>query len=430
MSEAWFVLDDRGRLGPFTLGQLIDLLETYPDRDEVFVKREGQKSWQRAADIPDLSVQTGKPSIPARAFPTINADSRPNPVSSAQAFRWRWLRNGAVVGLILGALNLTLFNHTKENDVVTYIFGYLIGSAALCAVIGFLTGLARDFRTRRPSPRLSISQPTEGSRNRLNVISMHWYGHYPLWISYWVINVIGNIAAVVIATLIAAAFTRKSGYDPLAVFSTIAGAWFCIVTITIWQIVGVWRSANNYIVRRSSSGRKAPWAGFAKIAVVLGVIQLVRSLASSGLPQLSEATRIAFMGDPDIPEYSFRIMRNGTEVEITGGFKYGLTDEFSKLLKASRQISVVHLTSFGGRIGEGEKLYRLIRAKQLATYVPTVCMSACTIAFAGGKERYIEQNATLGFHGPAFPGMSNEDLQASVAEQTESIFRVGFHPIL
>jgi hypothetical protein len=425
MSEAWFVLDDRGRIGPLTLGQLIDTLETYPDRDEVFVKRDGQKSWHRAADIPDLT-QIGKPSIPARAFPTINADFRPNPVSSAQAFRWHWLRYGAVVGLILGGLNLALFHQPNGNNVVSYIFGYLIGSAALCAVIGFLTGAARDFQSRRPSPKPSISEPEGGSRNRLNVISMHWHGRYPLWISYWVINVIGSIAAVVIAALIAAALTPKSGYDPLAVFFTITSTWFCIVTITIWQIVGVWRSANNYIVRRSSIGRKAPWAGVAKIAVVLGVIQLVRTLASSGLPELSEATRIAFMGDPDIPEYSFRIMRNGTEVEITGGFKYGLTDEFSKLLKASRQISVVHLTSFGGRIGEAEKLYRLIRAKQLATYVPTECLSACTIAFAGGKERYIARNATVGFHAPAFPGTSDEVLRASVAEQTEIYIASGF----
>ena len=119
-------------------------------------------------------------------------------------------------------------------------------------------------------------------------------------------------------------------------------------------------------------------------------------------------------------------MRNGTEVEITGGFKYGLTDEFQKLLKASRQISVVHLDSLGGRIGEAEKLYKVIRENGLTTYVPSKCASACTLAFAGGKQRFIAPGAVLGFHSPAFPGMSKADLTDAVAEQTRLFTMAGF----
>src|SRR6516165_11776976 len=120
---------------------------------------------------------------------------------------------------------------------------------------------------------------------------------------------------------------------------------------------------------------------------------------------------MAFMDDPRMPAYSLRIMRNGTEAEITGGFKYGLTDDFSKLLKASRQIRVVHLNSIGGRIGEAEKLYNLIRDRQLITYVNFQCLSACTIVFAGGKERYISKRGVLGFHEPDFPGVTQDVLQ-------------------
>jgi len=43
---------------------------------------------------------------------------------------------------------------------------------------------------------------------------------------------------------------------------------------------------------------------------------------------------MSFLDDPDIPAYSIRVMRNGTEAEITGGFKYGLTDDFVKILNA------------------------------------------------------------------------------------------------
>jgi hypothetical protein len=428
--QEWFVSDDRGRMGPFTKTQLIETLATFPERDEVLVKRIGQKSWERVGDIPELRSQTSDhASVPTPQPPSLSPELRPNPVPAVSKSRakWRWMRNGAVVGLVLGAF--ALIAHPKGNDaaVLGYVFGFLVLSVALCSVIGFLAGAARDLLSRRPPSQQSITKPPGPQVSKsLNVISMHWYGHYPLWISYWVVNVIASIVTIVVATLIAAAFTPKSGYDPLAAFGAIAGFWFCILAIEIWQIVGLWRSANKYVVKRSSIGKKAPWAVVAKIAVSLGVIQIVASVVSSGLPQLSEATRIAFMGDPDIPEYSFRIMRNGTEVEITGGFKYGLTDDFSKLLKASRQISVVHLTSVGGRIGEAEKLYKLIREGGLDTYVPDRCLSACTIAFAGGRERYIAQGAILGFHAPAFPGTSNEELKASVAEQTEIFKASGF----
>jgi hypothetical protein len=45
-------------------------------------------------------------------------------------------------------------------------------------------------------------------------------------------------------------------------------------------------------------------------------------------------------------------MRNGTEIEISGGFKYGLNDDFLRILNAAPRVEVVHLNSLGGRIGE------------------------------------------------------------------------------
>ncbi len=33
------------------------------------------------------------------------------------------------------------------------------------------------------------------------------------------------------------------------------------------------------------------------------------------------------------------------------------------------------------------------------------CLSACTLAFAGGRERWLGGAGKLGFHAPDFPGM-------------------------
>ncbi|MFX7559753.1 hypothetical protein ABTJ75_18850, partial [Acinetobacter baumannii] len=86
-------------------------------------------------------------------------------------------------------------------------------------------------------------------------------------------------------------------------------------------------------------------------------------------------------------------MNDGREAEIAGGIKYGLTRDFERLLDAQPGIRVVHLDSVGGRIGEGKKLNALIRARGLDTYVEANCMSACTLAFAGGTQRILRRGA-------------------------------------
>ncbi len=160
--------------------------------------------------------------------------------------------------------------------------------------------------------------------------------------------------------------------------------------------------------------------------VIVGILQSLAAFGNSATPQLEESYRMGFLGDPSIPDYSFRIMRNGTEAEIIGGFKYGLTDDFKKLLQASPQIAVVHLSSVGGRVGEAIKLNKVIHDASLITYVPNICASACTVAFAGGKERWLYQSGALGFHGPAFPGLDQAQLARASEAQRGAMLKSGY----
>src|SRR5260370_10239576 len=208
---------------------------------------------------------------------------------------------------------------------------------------------------------------------------------------------------------------------PGCVFARTALVWGGIQQCAVGQRVGVGRTATRHIKARVLLGKKWPWAGLAKLAVCFGALRLAGTFLLSGWPQLLETGRMSFLDDPDIPAYSIRVMRNGTEAEITGGFKYGLTDDFIKILNASRQIKVVHLDSLGGRIGEAKKLNKVIRSRNLDTYVSSNCMSACTIAFAAGARRTLRKGAVLGFHGPSFPGMSRDEL-AEASQSQKDIF--------
>lgn len=283
---------------------------------------------------------------------------------------------------------------------------------------------------RPPVPTASVNdhgQNTSKKRGRFNnFIAKNWRGEFSLATSYWLFGFLGNLFVSIFAAVVVAAFQLDSGYQPKAIFASISIAWAGIAAIAVWQSVGVWRSANRHINARTILGKRSPWAGLAKIAVFVGVLRLIGNFLSSGWPQLLEAGRISFLDDPDIPAYSIRVMRDGTEAEIAGGFKYGLTDDFLKILSASRRIRVVHLDSIGGRIGEAVKLNKVIRSRRLDTYVSSNCMSACTIAFAGGQRRILRNGAILGFHAASFPGMTKAELVEASRDQKDIFAIAGF----
>jgi hypothetical protein len=252
-----------------------------------------------------------------------------------------------------------------------------------------------------------------------NFIARNWRGGYSLPVAYWVFGFLGNVFAGLLALAVMAVLKPDSVYEPTAIFATILAIWTVVAAIAVWQSVGVWRSANRHATASARLGRASHWALLAKVAVFIGVMRLAASFLISGWPQLVETARMAFLDDPAIPAYSIRVMRDGTEAEITGGFKYGLTREFVRTLATSVQIKVVHLNSLGGRIGEAIKLNRVIRDSKLDTYVASNCLSACTIAFAAGARRVLRNGAVLGFHAASFPGMSGAELAESAQDQRD-----------
>jgi hypothetical protein len=241
-----------------------------------------------------------------------------------------------------------------------------------------------------------------------NFVALHWRGEIPLWVSYWIFGFLGNIVSVLFVVTVGAALAAQQ-YNPRLFLCYLVTIWLGIVAISVWQLVGVWRSANRRIEERKRLGKRAPWASLAKVAMCLGVLRLVSDFLNSGVPQISEGLGMAFLDDPSMPPYALRIMRNGTELEVSGGFKFGLADDLTRVMRATPQLRTIHLDSVGGRIGEGEKLFNLIREHGFTTYVSHQCLSACTLAFAGGRQRWLKSDAKLGFHAGAFAGVSSTD---------------------
>jgi hypothetical protein len=404
---------------------VVQFLKGRADRDVVTVWRPGLDDWKSASHLFDVVA-------PVRLVDA----------SKEASGKQRYSLYGVYLGVSVVLADYLLqwrgskFQPWTGNGVAENI-GYIIGTLAVSVFVGFIVGGIVDFATaksRRKSvldpgtfeePEIILKIPLDPSR-RNNFIARYWRGEYSLGVSYWWFGFVSSIAAAALAAGILILFRVDRGYDPRAIFGTFVCIWLVIIVFTVWQIVGVWRSASRHTAHRRAVGKRAGWATAAKITCVLILLATINTLVTAGWPQLVETSRIAFLDDPDIPAYSIRVMRNGTEAEITGGFKYGLTDDFSKVLKASRQIKVVHLDSDGGRIGEAIRLNDVLRDQGVNTYVSHGCYSACTVAFAAGRHRIIEKGAVLGFHGPAFPGMTDRELQDASLNVRSIFIKAGF----
>jgi hypothetical protein len=271
-----------------------------------------------------------------------------------------------------------------------------------------------------------VPPPAANSGRRSNFLVRFWRGEYSLGVSYWLFGLLGDIFLALITEGIGALFYIEHGYDPRAILGALLSVWLVTCVFLVWQVTGIWRSASRNAAGRRTVGKRPFWAGVAKIALVLGVCSSLYTFYSEGLPQIVEISRIVFLHDPDIAPYSIRVMRNGTEAEIAGGIKYGLAKDFVRTLKAFPHIKVVHLNSLGGRIGEAIRLNAALQAQGVDTYVSAGCYSACTIAFAAGRHRFLKAGAALGFHAATFPGTTASDLDSVRLAQQRLFLAAGF----
>jgi hypothetical protein len=87
------------------------------------------------------------------------------------------------------------------------------------------------------------------------------------------------------------------------------------------------------------------------------------------------------------------LREQGEQAFLSGEFERGDEKIVAAFLAQPRAVKlrVVNLDSFGGHIGAGIAIGRLIRKARLATAVDAArarCDSACTLIFAGGVQRY------------------------------------------
>jgi len=247
------------------------------------------------------------------------------------------------------------------------------------------------------------SESINNNKKSSNYFLKHFYGKLPLWQSFWINTVVVSLIAAYLVIILSAQI--KFTLHPSLAFVFVV-MWTILILLGPWQFIGLWRSAQNHM----KTSKKSFTAITVFLLVILGSINYLNTTFTVLVPQIKEFTKIG-LGKDDIPKYTISILRNGEELEIYGGIKFGLTKEVKKYFQKYPNIKVIHLNSTGGRIAEAQKLSKYLEKKKLITYTSTGCYSACVDIYMAGAIRLINKNAYLGFHQPSFPGMNDKEIQ-------------------
>jgi hypothetical protein len=256
--------------------------------------------------------------------------------------------------------------------------------------------------------------PPQALRSR-NYLVRHWRGELSLPVSYWLNGTVSGLVVGFVIAGMAYLINWQGDARPVVWLSTLIASWMLAALLTIWQAVGIWRSA----IRYRQSGNDF-WGGVAQMLTVVGVLLFPYNFATVGAPQLAGIYEIV-SGDAHVGPHEFHILANGQTLEFSGGITFGVTQELERFLNAMAGVRTVRLNSNGGRILEAQRMSDLISSRNLATFVARDCLSACTIVFLGGRERFMLPTARLGFHQPAFRGMTASDRRAAIAAEQQRL---------
>ena len=115
-----------------------------------------------------------------------------------------------------------------------------------------------------PNTTLDANRQTT---RRGNYIVRHWRGDLPLAVSYW-LNGLLLTAAIAVASAVLSSWDITVA--PRLLSASYAGLTLFAIAGSVWQLVGIWRSANRAIEAHRSKGESAFWAGAAQFATGFG----------------------------------------------------------------------------------------------------------------------------------------------------------------
>lgn len=236
-------------------------------------------------------------------------------------------------------------------------------------------------------------------RGNVRYIIRHWRGELSLPTAFWLNFVALNLLLLLMRPVAEQMLVSLSFDDDPRFMARVAllHVGFVYGLIYPWQIVGVWRSAGKWLAERER--RLWPLASRAVLVLSLGGTVLT---VAGGAAVYRDIVNIA-LGPDRYADYTLQRVGDGSLVRFQGYLGYRAARDLRRVLASGPEVHGVILDSPGGWIASGRSLGRVIAERGLNTYSFEGCHSACATAFISGRNRYLADEARLGFHQYAVP---------------------------
>ena len=239
----------------------------------------------------------------------------------------------------------------------------------------------------------------------MEYIRAHWRGKHSLARSYWINGfLLGSLAGAGILGL--DYLLGKMWLSPGVIVVWLILLWGVTFVFSIWQLVGVWRSAGQH---KAFTGRRL-WAALAQVVVVLGWIGLAKSSLNYG-----KVGWLAFEVAAELGPIDYQVELVDGDIRFSGDITYYSVEMVREILSSNPNIDTLLINSPGGFTGPAMKLGSLVERSGLTVIAVTQCESACTMPLVASPRPTVIPGTVIGFHRAGGVGIPQVEEQAVTA---------------
>ncbi len=252
--------------------------------------------------------------------------------------------------------------------------------------LGAFKSKAHEEQQRKLDLTTSTDEETVERRRISGYIKAHWNGEHSLEQSYWV-----NGVLVMLVLRLAAALIERGARDLTAETQVLTGFLYLAMSgaISVWVLVGIWRSAINSLAKKLGSF----WPRVAQIMVIVGVLGTGYNLLTNGVDLTN---MLAALRDPSLQEYWVE-RRGDTIVVFTGAINRKSADEVIGLVD-DPSIEMLVVNSHGGLAADAIYLARFIRERGITVVGDGQCVSGCILLLAASPRTAIVPGTEVSLH--------------------------------
>jgi ATP-dependent protease ClpP protease subunit len=230
----------------------------------------------------------------------------------------------------------------------------------------------------------------------MGYIARHWHGENSLAFAYW-------INAVLLQFIIGMGFVYLS--QQTQIFGTplrVGLGLTFIAAVTVWALVGVWRSAGNSIRQANQMvpSRTAIWAYIARFMVLVGFLQSIVTLG----PLFQDTFEAHKINESAMATEFNLFIRGETDVVLEGYLNPPAVAAVKEAFEDNERANVLVVSSPGGFLRSAFELADIVEERDLSVVVERLCHSSCVLLLAASRNRFVTPDSDIALHDPGAAG--------------------------